>query len=45
MADVQELKNNPYQLIPANVIDQLRKTLPINSNLKHYILYSLKKAS
>ncbi|HEX5155341.1 MAG TPA: three-Cys-motif partner protein TcmP [Parafilimonas sp.] len=40
--DIEELKRNPYRYIHRNVIEQLKKRLPINSRLKLYP-YSLKK--
>jgi three-Cys-motif partner protein len=40
--DIEELKRNPYKYIHRNVIDQLKKRLPVNSQLKLYP-YSLKK--
>lgn len=40
--DVQELRNNPYKFIHKNVIEQLRKKLPVGSTLKLYP-FSLKK--
>jgi len=42
--DVEELRNNPYKFIHKNVIEQLRKKLPMNSSLKLYP-FSLKKGA
>jgi hypothetical protein len=42
--DIDELRNNPYRFIHRNVTEQLRKKLPINSNLKLYP-FSLKKGA
>ncbi|MEP6711807.1 MAG: three-Cys-motif partner protein TcmP [Ferruginibacter sp.] len=42
--DIQELKNNPYKFIHRNVIEQLRKKIPLNSTQKLYP-YSLKKGA
>ena len=42
--NIDELKNNPYKFIHRNIIVQLRKRLPKNSNLKLYP-YSLKKGA
>lgn len=40
--DIEELKRNPYKYIHRNVIEQLKKRLPNNSQLRLYP-YSLKK--
>lgn len=42
--DIDELKNNPYQFIHRNVIEQLRKRIPTSSSLKLYP-FSLKKGA
>ncbi len=42
--NIEELKNNPYKFIHRNVIQQLKKRLPSNSNLKLYP-FSIKKGA
>lgn len=42
--DIDELKNNPYKFIHRNVIQQLKKRLPIDSTLKLYP-FSIKKGA
>jgi hypothetical protein len=42
--DIEELKNNPYKFIHQNVIEQIRKRIPSNTNLKLYP-YSIKKGA
>lgn len=42
--NIDELKNNPYKYIHRNVIQQLKKKLPVNSKLKLYP-FSIKKGA
>lgn len=42
--DIEVLKNNPYRFIHRNVIEQLRRKLPVNSKLKLYP-FSLRKGA
>lgn len=42
--DIEEIRNNPYKFIHKNVIEQLRKKLPVGSALKLYP-FSLKKGA